>query len=343
MLAQGIRAPQFFYRRMASSVQPALAGLRSGARKMLWPVPARLRQRHLSPGECAMQGIEIACRQHYYQGWRGEEHYSREAFQKDLRDNVWQRLESDREKVIPWIDAAMPLEGKRVLEIGCGTGSSTVALAEQGARVTGIDIEEEALVVARERCTAYGLQAEFRALNAQSLSGNFARGEFDLIIFFACLEHMTIAERLRALADAWDLLPENGMLSVVETPNRLWYYDDHTSWLNFYHWLPDELAFHYSRFSPRENFKGMYREYDAKSQEHFLRRGRGMSFHEFDVAIMPAKSLKVVSSLSSYRGLRHRIRQSGTDRAYKAMLRRLFPGLHEGFFDSDLYLILRKD
>jgi S-adenosylmethionine-dependent methyltransferase len=343
MLAQTIRAPHFFYRRMASSVRPAVAGLRNSARKMLWPIPAHLRKRHIRPMEATMQAVESACRQHYYQGWRGEEHYSREAFQKDLRDNVRQRLESDREKVIPWIDAAMPLEGKRVLEIGCGTGSSTVALAEQGARVTGIDIEEGALAVARERCKAYGLQAELRALNAQSLSGNFARGEFDLIIFFACLEHMTIAERLHALADAWDLLPRNGILSVVETPNRLWYYDDHTSWLNFYHWLPDELAFHYSRFSPRENFKEIYREYDAKSQEHFLRRGRGMSFHEFDVAIMPANRLKVVSSLSSYRGLRHTIRQSRTDRGYKAMLRRLFPGLHEGFFDSDLYLILRKE
>jgi S-adenosylmethionine-dependent methyltransferase len=319
-----------------------LADARQAARKLLWPVPAHLRQRHINPGDEAIQAVERSCRANYYKGWRGEARYSKEGFEEDLRDNVSQRLESDREKVVPWTDAAMPLQGKRILEIGCGTGSSTVALAEQGAVVTGIDIDEDALVVARERCRAYGLQAEFRAMNAQSLARTFRQDEFDLIIFFASLEHMTIDERLGALSDAWDLLPRNAMLSVVETPNRLWYYDDHTSYLKFYHWLPDELAFHYSRFSPRENFREVYRKYDPASQEHFLRRGRGMSFHEFDLAIQPVKELRVVSSLSSFRGLRHKIRQRKTDRAYKAMLMRIFPGIHEGFFDSDLYLILQK-
>ena len=342
MLRQAIRAPYLIFGQVPDSMHSMLADARQAARKLLWPVPAHLRQRHINPGDEAIQAVERSCRANYYKGWRGEARYSKEGFEEDLRDNVSQRLESDREKVVPWTDAAMPLQGKRILEIGCGTGSSTVALAEQGAVVTGIDIDEDALVVARERCRAYGLQAEFRAMNAQSLARTFRQDEFDLIIFFASLEHMTIDERLGALSDAWDLLPRNGMLSVVETPNRLWYYDDHTSYLKFYHWLPDELAFHYSRFSPRENFREVYRKYDPASQEHFLRRGRGMSFHEFDLAIKPVKELRVVSSLSSFRGLRHKIRQRRTDRAYKAMLMRIFPGIHEGFFDSDLYLILQK-
>jgi S-adenosylmethionine-dependent methyltransferase len=342
MLRQAIRAPYLIFGQVPDSMHSMLADARQAARKLLWPVPAHLRQRHINPGDEAIQAVERSCRANYYKGWRGEARYSKEGFEEDLRDNVSQRLESDREKVVPWTDAAMPLQGKRILEIGCGTGSSTVALAEQGAVVTGIDIDEDALVVARERCRAYGLQAEFRAMNAQSLARTFRQDEFDLIIFFASLEHMTIDERLGALSDAWDLLPRNAMLSVVETPNRLWYYDDHTSYLKFYHWLPDELAFHYSRFSPRENFREVYRKYDPASQEHFLRRGRGMSFHEFDLAIQPVKELRVVSSLSSFRGLRHKIRQRKTDRAYKAMLMRIFPGIHEGFFDSDLYLILQK-
>jgi S-adenosylmethionine-dependent methyltransferase len=343
MLRQAVRAPTFIFGQAPEFRQNIRAHVRQAVRKLLWPVPAHLKQRHLHPDGEAMQAVERSCRANYYKGWRSEARYSKEGFEEDLRDNIWLRLESDREKVVPWTDAAMPLQGKRILEIGCGTGSSTVALAEQGAKVTGVDIDEDALVVARDRCKAYGLEAEFRAMNAQSLSRAFDQGEFDLIIFFASLEHMTISERLGALSDAWDLLPRNGMLSVVETPNRLWYYDDHTSYLNFYHWLPDELAFHYSRFSGRENFREVYRSYDAASQEHFLRRGRGMSFHEFEVAIKPVKDLRVVSSLSSFRGLRHKIRQGRTARAYKAMLRSIFPGIHEGFFDSDLYLILEKN
>jgi 2-polyprenyl-3-methyl-5-hydroxy-6-metoxy-1,4-benzoquinol methylase len=342
MLKQAIRVPSSANSAVADSMQSMLEGAREAAHRLLWPVPEHLRRRQLHPGEQALGAVENSCRRHYYKGWRSEASYTRDAFEKDLGDSVWQRLDSDREKVVPWLDAAMPLDGKRILEIGCGSGSSTVALAEQGAIVTGIDLDEDALHVARDRCRIYGLTAEFRAMNAQRLTGSFAAGEFDMVIFFACLEHMTIEERLGALGDVWKLLPRNGMLAVVETPNRLWYYDDHTSWLNCYHWLPDELAFHYSRFSPRENFRGMYRKYDESSREHFQRRGRGMSFHEFDLAIKPVRDLRVVSSLSSFRGLRHLLRQRRIDRDYKAMLMSMFPGIHGGFFDSDLYLLLEK-
>ena len=165
------------------------------------------------------------------------------------------------------------------MEIGCGTGSSTVALVEQGAMVTGVDIDGGALIVAKERSNAYGLEAEFRLLNSVEIADTFGANAFDFVIFFACLEHMTIAERLISLRDAWGMLPSEGLLVIVDTPNRLWYFDNHTSRLPFFHWLPDELAFQYSRFSSRENFRELYREYNENSKEHFLRRGRGMSFH----------------------------------------------------------------
>src|SRR5215210_8056241 len=43
------------------------------------------------------------------------------------------------------------LEGRRVLDVGCGTGTLTSALAERGARVWGVDPSEEMLVLARQR------------------------------------------------------------------------------------------------------------------------------------------------------------------------------------------------
>jgi hypothetical protein len=65
----------------------------------------------------------------------------------------------------------------------------------------------------------------------------------------------------------------------------------HTSWLPFFQWLPDDLAFKYSRFSPRFNFGGMYGEETAERMLHFLRRGRGVSFHEFSLTMKPAETL----------------------------------------------------
>jgi S-adenosylmethionine-dependent methyltransferase len=112
-------------------------------------------------------------------------------------------------------------------------------------------------------------------------------------------------------------------------------------------WLPDELAFAYSRFSPRQNFREIYREHSREAILHFQRRGRGVSFHEFDVAIKPARELKVLSSISAIRPRRslwHRISGRISDeKRYASMLRRLAPGIHEGFFQRFLYLIIEED
>jgi S-adenosylmethionine-dependent methyltransferase len=311
--------------------------------RLVFPVPAHLSRHHIHIGSEGVEALQASIKRNYHRGWRGETSYSTAMYQVDLHAHLFGRLELDRRMVIPWLDRARPLRRTRVLEIGCGTGSSTVALAEQGANVTGIDIDEDALEVARDRCRLYGVEAEFRTLNAGALVSTFGVGAFDTIIFFASLEHMTIAERLAALRDAWSMLPEKGQLVVVETPNRLWFYDGHTSRLPFFHWLPDELAFRYSAFSARENFRELYRELDPTTLLHFLRRGRGMSFHEFDLAIKPSRDLKVVSSLSSFAGMRYKLQRSILEHRFKAMLRKIHPGLHEGFYEDNLFLVIEKD
>ena len=259
-----------------------------------------------------------------------------------MADHLYGRLASDRNLVVPWLDNASPLKDKRILEIGCGTGSSTVAIAEQGAEITGIDIDEGALSVAKDRVKAYGLQAECRLLSSDKLSEAFCDNIFDSIIFFACLEHMTIEERLTSLKDAFKMLPAGGLLVIVETPNRLWYFDEHTSRLPFFHWLPDELAFRYSKFSNRNNFRELYKEYTPDAKKHFLRRGRGMSFHELELAVCPAQDIDVISSLSTFQKVRYKLSKSGVERKYKSFLMNIYPGIHEGFFDNYLYLIIKK-
>ena len=317
--------------------------LKRAARKLLYPLPVHLakHQRHISQNGLRM--IEASIKENYHVGWRSEHHYSKEMYHHDLQAHLHERLENDRRTIVPWLDHARPLRHMRILEIGCGTGSSTVALGEQGAHVTGIDIDEGALSVARDRAKAYGVAIDLKVLNAEMVSRTFPAGAFDSIIFFACLEHMTIDERLRSLRETWNTLPVGGLLVIIDTPNRLWYFDGHTSLVPFFHWLPNDLAFLYSRFSPRENFREVYTDYNSASKEHFLRRGRGVSFHELDLAITSAKNLKVVSSMSSFQGLMGRFKLPTRDRQYKSLLMKLYPGLHEGFFDEMLCLILEKE
>lgn len=69
------------------------------------------------------------------------------------------------------------LKDKRVLHLQCGTGESTLELAELGAVVTGVDISNEALDVAREReSSVLWVQADVQALPAE-----LRRGRFDLV------------------------------------------------------------------------------------------------------------------------------------------------------------------
>jgi hypothetical protein len=67
----------------------------------------------------------------------------------------------------------------------------------------------------------------------------FSDRHFDYIIFYASLEHMTIEERMSAMRATWGMLSDGDLWCVIETPNRLWYHDGHTSLLPFYMWLPE--------------------------------------------------------------------------------------------------------
>jgi hypothetical protein len=64
--------------------------------------------------------------------------------------------------------------------------------------------------------------------------------------------------------------------------------------------IEKKLAFLYSQFSPRAIFCDLYREIHDDSKLEFLQRGRGVSFHEFELTMKRAEELDVVSSLSLY-------------------------------------------
>lgn len=252
----------------------------------------------------------------------------------------------DRVRVVPWLDHARAIDGGHLLEIGCGTGSSTVVLAEQGANVTAVDIDTNALTVARERCKIYGLDVSFVRASAADVRQLFRDEQFDFIIFYASLEHLTVEERITAMRDTWNMLKAGDFWAVVETPNRLWYHDDHTSRLPFFMWLPDDLAFQYSRFSPQMGFSEHYRDMTDTSMLNFLRQGRGVSFHEFELAMAPVKELNIVSDISSFQRRRNVLNwlwQRKHYYRYSSFLSKVSPAASHGFNEITLDIIIRKD
>jgi 2-polyprenyl-3-methyl-5-hydroxy-6-metoxy-1,4-benzoquinol methylase len=277
---------------------------------------------------------------------RGEDYLSTEVGRNDLLDHLYRRTASDRLLVVPWLDQAKPLKGSDILEIGCGTGASTVALAEQGARVTAVDVENDSLAVAQERCEIYGVEARVVEANATMVRELFPGEHFDFIIFYASLEHMIHGERIAAMRDTWQMLTRGDLWCVVEAPNRLWYYDGHTSLLPFFMWLPDNLAFEYSQFSPRTSFSHAYRDMDEASMQDFLRSGRGVSFHEFELAMAPIEELDIISDLASYRRKKSIIYwlywQKNYAR-YSSFLSKAHKKASKGFNEKSLDIIIRKE
>jgi SAM-dependent methyltransferase len=327
--------------------------IRAYIRSLSIPRPPRhIRQRFRAIAPDALERIAISLKENYFAQPINCFAESAEAYlalpegKKDLEDHLHDRLDGDRVTVVPWLDQARRLQGARVLEIGCGTGSATVAIAEQGALVTAVDVEPS-IEVARERCKAYGLDVAFSVLNAAQAASAFSGEHFDFIIFYASLEHMTHEERLAAMKGTWDMLPKGSFWCVVQAPNRLWYRDDHTSLLPFFLWLPNDLAFEYSRFSPRKAVLGRYREHSREADLDFLRKGRGVSFHEFDLALKPSEDLKVVSSLLGFlrgRSILWRMKaQFDGDTRFESLLRKWGPRIHPGFYQQDLGLIIQKD
>lgn len=261
---------------------------------------------------------------------------------RDLSDHLTNRLQAARVDVVPWLESVRPLRGARVLEIGCGTGSALVAFAERGAQVTGVELDAGSLRVARKRCALHGVVAELRTADATRVAELFRDTAFDLIIFYASLEHMTHEERMRAIADTWAMLRPGDLWCLVETPNRLWHTDRHTALLPFYHWLPDELAFKYARFSQRPNFRECYDELTDERMLHFRRRGRGVSFHELHVALGAPGAFEVVSYKNEFLARSGRLHTDALSDSYVALLRELAPDVHVAFLQQHLDVILRK-
>jgi S-adenosylmethionine-dependent methyltransferase len=221
--------------------------------------------------------------------------------EKELSTHLYGRLTDFRKRVIPWLESVCSLKNLVVLEIGCGTGCSTVALCEQGANVTAIDINDCHIELAKKRLDLYDLKANFKAVNAAEIDSNFPQ-KFKMVIFFASLEHMTYSERIRAIRAAYNIIDnrEGGIIIIVETPNRLWFEDTHTSLCPFFNWLPDEVAVDYAQFTKREDFNTWFLTSSRKNQENLARWGRGVSFHDFEIALGGKSKIDVIGSMQEF-------------------------------------------
>jgi len=100
----------------------------------------------------------------------------------------------------------------RALDLGCGHGRHVIMLAEQGYEVSGIDISDVAIAVAREWVAQKGLKADLQVGSVTALP--YGDGIFDLVISHGVLDHVYYDESKRAIREVRRVLKRNGLLYV---------------------------------------------------------------------------------------------------------------------------------
>ncbi len=90
---------------------------------------------------------------------------------------------------LEWINARVPLAGKRVLDVGCGGGILAESIARKGATVTGIDLSEKALKVADLHSLESGVAVRYELIAAEALAAREA-GQYDVVTCMEMLEHV---------------------------------------------------------------------------------------------------------------------------------------------------------
>ncbi|MEZ5102784.1 MAG: class I SAM-dependent methyltransferase [Thermoleophilia bacterium] len=245
------------------------------------------RPRTIRPGSDEARAIADAFRATYLADAPAEWLASPEA-EPELEHEVVTRHADCVRFTLPWLASAGLGRVGTLVEVGCGTGAKTAALATIADRVLACEPSEPHLAAARARLELMDVR---NVELATSPAGRFLRDVaarcpdgVDAVVLYAVLEHMTLDERDEALGLAWGLLRDGGALVVQETPNRLLPLDAHTSDLPFFGYLPDGLAVRYADRSPRRWFReGIAAAGDAEAA--LYRSGRGLSQHEFELAL----------------------------------------------------------
>lgn len=117
---------------------------------------------------------------------------------------------------LQWIRSHVDLQDKAVLDIGCGGGILAEAMAKAGARVTGIDLADASLQVARLHALDSHLDIDYRLVSAEHLARE-TPAAFDVITCMEMLEH--VPEPASIIRAAARMLRPDGWL-FVSTINR---------------------------------------------------------------------------------------------------------------------------
>jgi ubiquinone/menaquinone biosynthesis C-methylase UbiE len=114
------------------------------------------------------------------------------------------------------IEQAAISQGHEVLDLGCGTGTLTAMIkaSHPDAQVTGLDLDPEALTIARLKAASRGLELSF--VRGSAMAPPLDPGGFDRVLSSLMFHHLVREQKRRALRAAFVLLRPGGQLHVLD-------------------------------------------------------------------------------------------------------------------------------
>ena len=108
------------------------------------------------------------------------------------------------------------IQGKKVMEIGCGLGTTMINFAKSGAvKISAVDLSDASIALAKQRAEVYGYQdkIDFYNINAETLSSHIPQDQYDLIFSFGVIHHTPHPEKI--LKEIHPFLSPQGRLKIM--------------------------------------------------------------------------------------------------------------------------------
>jgi ubiquinone/menaquinone biosynthesis C-methylase UbiE len=144
-----------------------------------------------------------------------------------------------------------PKKGMSVLDVGCGTGNFSIKLAKMGLNVTGIDVSDNMLDVARDKAKKGGLSIDFINMDARDMI--FEDESFDGVISMAAIEFIQESEKV--LNEMFRVVKKGGKI-VIGTINR----DSKWGELYLSREFQENSVFKYASFKTMDELINLYPE-----------------------------------------------------------------------------------
>ncbi len=199
----------------------------------------------------------------------------RSDFQKWREGRLWQEKKQKRTLAILDIfqniskpaseEKPSGLNGLRILDLGCGMGGLSTALALEGAKVSSLDFNLAYCEITRLRAKRYGLGLD--PVNAGGENLPFAAETFDLVICMDVLEHVQNPEDL--MKEVSRVLVPGGLLYFTAI-NRYAFNDPHYH-VKGVNWLPRRFSNFYLKLVKRQKDNSRFTDRQTLNEMHYFR------------------------------------------------------------------------